>query len=197
LAGENRRKIFIIHKLQVRIILRVTGIIVGVAVILLVAFIFILKNNISSLPISGELVNQALAKSIWPAIIIAIILFTVSAWLVILTTHKIYGPLYRLSRYIRKICNGEKTDDINFRRGDAIDGLTDIYNELRRTLEKTLHYDYKEMVRIFSGLEDVLDKLYNKKIRDRELYDELQRICNRIAKTLDITSDTIEKDKQI
>jgi hypothetical protein len=100
------------------------------------------------------------------------------------------------SAYIKKMSNGETTDDLQFRKGDAVDGLKEIYNDLRQSFEKTLHYDYEEMVKIFSELQDILDKVYNKKIQDRQLYNSLQGACDKLAKALDITSETIETDKE-
>jgi hypothetical protein len=61
-------------------------------------------------------------------------------------------------------------------------------------MERTLHYNYDEMVAIFSILQDILDKLYNKKIQSKQLNDALQDVCNRLAKALDVTSDTIKKE---
>jgi hypothetical protein len=52
------------------------------------------------------------------------------------------------------------------------------------------------MVKIFSELQDILDKVYNKKIQDRQLYNSLQDACDKLAKALDITSETIETDKE-
>ena len=112
----------------------------------------------------------------------------------ILTTHKIYGPLYRLRVYIKKLSEGEPADELRFRKGDAIHGLKEIYMDLRKSLEKTLHYDYEEMVRVFSELQLILDKVYTKQIKEKELSDSLQEICDRLAKALDKTSEAIEKE---
>lgn len=192
---KNRRKKLIVYNLQIQLIIAILGLIVGVSVILVTSLFLIFKSNMSDLPITEESINEILYNSSVPVIIVGIIVFVVSLWAIILITHKIYGPLYRLSAYIRKLSNGEVTDELKFRRGDAIDGLKEIYNDLRQSLDRTLHYDYKEMVKIFAELEDALDKMYNKKIKDKQLYDSLQDACDRLAKALDITSEAIEEEK--
>lgn len=174
-------------------ILAVTGLIIGVAVILATALFFIFKSKISFLSISEEAANQILLDSILPIVIIAVVLFAVSYWAVIHISHKIYGPLYRFGVYLKKLRNGEMTEELKFRKHDAVDGLKEIYNDLRQAFEKTLKYDYKEMIGIFTELQNMLDKVHQKKLNDEELSESLQNISNRIAKALDVTSEVIEE----
>lgn len=196
MTSKNRRRKIILHNLQIRLIIALMGLIISISAILVISLFLIFKNNVSTLSVSAELIKQVLSDSIWPVIAIALILFIISMWAIVLITHKIYGPLYRLCIYIKKMSNGETTDDLQFRKGDAVDGLKEIYNDLRQSFEKTLHYNYEEMVKIFSELQDILDKVYNKKIQDRQLYNSLQGACDKLAKALDITSETIETDKE-
>jgi|GEM_PF-889712 len=196
MASKNRRKKLILHNLQMRLIIALMGLVISISAILVISLFLIFKNNVSTLSVSEELIKQVLSDSIWPVTAIALILFIISMWAIVLITHKIYGPLYRLCAYIKKMSNGETTDDLQFRKGDAVDDLKEIYNDLRQSFEKTLHYNYEEMVKIFSELQDILDKVYNKKIQDRQLYNALQSACDKLAKALDITSETIETDKE-
>ncbi len=149
----------------------------------------------SAVPIAEEVTSEILNTSIWPVIVTAIIVFIVSLWAIILITHKIYGPLLKLRSYIEKLVDGDTIEELEFHKWDAIDGLKTIYNDLQKGVKKALHYNYEEMVKIFSELEDILDKIYNKKIRDKQIYDSLQSTCNRLAKALDITSEAIDKEK--
>lgn len=191
-----RRRKIILHNLQIKLIFALLGIIIGVSIILVTSLYLFLKGNISAFSIPEEYAQQVLTNSLWPVVIIAIVLFIASIWAIIIITHRIYGPLYRLSAYIKKLSEGEVTEELRFRRGDAIHGLKEIYNDLRKSLEKTLHYNYQEMVKIFSGLQQILDQLYQKKIKQDELYDVLQNSCNRLAKALDVTSEAIESEKE-
>jgi len=190
---KNRRKKVIIHNLQIQLIISIAGLIIGTSLILVTSLFLIFRNNMAAIGISKEFISEILYDSVLPVAVIALVVFVVSIWAIVLITHKIYGPLYRLRTYIKKLCEGETTDELQFRRGDAINGLKEIYNDLRKSMEKTLHYDYNTMVEIFSEIEEILDKIYYKRIKDREIYDQLQDTCGRLAKALDITSEAIEK----
>ena len=193
---RNRRRKIIIHSLQAQLIVAILGLVFGISLILLVSLYLILKNNLANLPIAEELIQEAMRASIWPVVIIGIVLLIGSGWSIILITLKIYGPLYRLRKYIKQISEGEISPELEFRRGDAINGLQEIYNDLRQSMKKTLHYDYGAMVKIFSELQDILDKMYEKKTYNHELYNSLQEVCSKLAKALDITSEAIESEEE-
>ncbi len=193
---RNRRRKIIIHSLQAQLIVAILGLVFGISLILLVSLYLILKNNLANLPIAEELIQEAMRASIWPVVIIGIVLLIGSGWSIILITLKIYGPLYRLRKYIKQISDGEISPELEFRRGDAINGLQEIYNDLRQSMKKTLHYDYGAMVKIFSELQDILDKMYEKKTYNHELYNSLQEVCSKLAKALDITSEAIESEEE-
>lgn len=193
---RNRRRKIIIHSLQAQLIVAILGLVFGISLILLVSLYLILKNNLANLPIAEELIQEAMKASIWPVVIIGIVLLIGSGWSIILITLKIYGPLYRLRKYIKQISDGEISPELEFRRGDAINGLQEIYNDLRQSMKKTLHYDYGAMVKIFSELQDILDKMYEKKTYNHELYNSLQEVCSKLAKALDITSEAIESEEE-
>ncbi len=193
---RNRRRKIIIHSLQAQLIVAILGLVFGISLILLVSLYLILKNNLANLPVAEELIQEAMRASIWPVVIIGIVLLIGSGWSIILITLKIYGPLYRLRKYIKQISEGEISPELEFRRGDAINGLQEIYNDLRQSMKKTLHYDYGAMVKIFSELQDILDKMYEKKTYNHELYNSLQEVCSKLAKALDITSEAIESEEE-
>ena len=189
-----RRKKVILHGIQVKLIIALLGIVAAVAIVLVGESFIILRNNASAQDVPPELIDSLTKQSLWPVVITGIVLLIASLWALILATHKIYGPLYRLRVYIKKLCDGEPTDELRFRRGDAMHGLKEIYNDLRKSLEKTLHYDYGEMVEVFSELQQILDKVYANELKEKELSDSLQHICDRLAKALDKTSEAIEKE---
>ncbi|KPK72216.1 hypothetical protein AMJ87_05435 [candidate division WOR_3 bacterium SM23_60] len=189
-----RRKRVILHGIQVKLIVALLGIVAAVAIVLVGESFIILRNNAFAQKVPPELIDSLTRQSLWPVVITGIVLLIASLWALILATHKIYGPLYRLRVYIKKLCDGEPTDELRFRRGDAMHGLKEIYNDLRKSLEKTLHYDYGEMVEVFSELQQILDKVYANELKEKELSDSLQHICDRLAKALDKTSEAIEKE---
>jgi hypothetical protein len=193
---KNRRRKIFIHGLQMQLIVAILGLVFGISLILLISLFVIVKSNLIDLAFPAELVNQAMHDSIWPVAAIAIVLFVGSGWSIVMITLKIYGPLYRLQYYIGKMSKGEVTDELEFRKGDAIEGLQEIYNDLRYSLGKTLNYDYGAMVKIFSELQNILDNMYKKKNYDPQLYASLQDVCGKLAKALDITSDAIASEKK-
>ncbi|KPJ73835.1 hypothetical protein AMJ52_03050 [candidate division TA06 bacterium DG_78] len=189
---KNRRRKLIISTLQWKMILSVIGLIIGVSFILATALFFIFKSKISILSVSEEVINQFFSDSMLPVVITAVILFAISFWAVVLISHKIYGPLYRFGLYLKKLRNGEITEELQFRKHDAVNGLKEIYNDLRGAFEKTLKYDYKEMISIFTELQNILDKVHDKQLKDEELSQSLQTVCDRIANALDVTSEVID-----
>ncbi|MGB3340168.1 MAG: hypothetical protein WBB37_01650 [bacterium] len=192
---KNRRRKIIIHGLQIQLILTILGLVFGISLTLLISLFVIIKSNLADLPVPEELIQEAMHNSIWPIAVIGIVLFIGSGWSIVMITLKIYGPLYRLRNYIGKMSRGEFTDELEFRKGDAIEGLQEIYNDLRYSLGKTLNYDYGTMVKIFSELQNILDNMYKKKNYDQQLYESLQNVCGKLAKALDITSDAIASEK--
>jgi len=193
---KNRRKKIFIHGLQIQLIVTILGLVFGISLILLISLFVIIKSNLTELSIPEELIAEAMNNSIWPVAVIGIVLFIGSAWSIVIITLKIYGPLYRLRNYIGEMSKGEITDELEFRKGDAIEGLQEIYNDLRYSLGKTLTYDYDAMVKVFSELQDILDNMYKKKNYDQPLYESLQSVCGKLAKALDITSDIIASEKK-
>jgi signal transduction histidine kinase len=181
---SNRRRILFVSHVQYRLIISVMALLIIVSTVIAIAALIILKNNFAGM------ISPTMSVIIFTGI--TLVLYAVSLWMMIIWSNRIYGPVHRLGNYIQRLCRGERTGEIKFRKGDALDGITEIFNELSHSLERNLTYDYKELARIFTDLEDVLDKIYSKKMSDREVYDALQRISNRIAKALDITSDTLQ-----
>lgn len=165
--------------------------IVGVSAMLGLATFILIRQGIANLPRplppDINLYQLILYKPVLTMIIIALFLYIIAFWLLIIMTHKVYGPMYRLGKFIKSLSKGEKTGELQFRKGDAVDHLSDLYNDLYASIQKILNYDYQSLIRVFSELEDVLDQVYNKKVEHTELFNSLQNICNRIARALDIT----------
>lgn len=193
---QNRRRKIIIHGLQIQLIVTILGLVFGISSILIISLYIIIRNNMVDLSIPEHLIQEIMHNSIWPVMVIGIVLFIGASWSIIMITLKIYGPLYRLRNYIKKMSKGEPTSEIEFRKGDAIDGLQEIYNDLHNSLGKTLHYDYGAMVKIFSELQNILDNMYKKKTYDHQLYNSLQNVCGKLARALDITSEAIESESE-
>ncbi|MEO0123465.1 MAG: hypothetical protein ABIL69_05605 [candidate division WOR-3 bacterium] len=184
---EERRKNLIVNRLQYRMVFHAFGLVLGVSLILILSLIFIFGPENVFAP--GR--NYTLPIIIF--IIIAIVLYYLSYVTLLRLSNRIYGPLHRLASYLKKLSEGIETGEIKFRKGDVVNGIQEIYNELCHSLTKTLHYDYNELVNTFSQLEDILDRIHSKSISENELYNSLEKICERLADALDLTTDVIHQ----
>ncbi|MEO0227057.1 MAG: hypothetical protein ABIL70_03285 [candidate division WOR-3 bacterium] len=184
--AKNRRKTLIVNRLQYRLIGYILLLIILVSLILVAASLILFRKEVFA-------PNKCVFVQLSVITIVALILYLLSWRLLLLLSNKIYGPLYRLSNYIQKLGTGEDTGNLVFRKGDIIDGVAQSYDKLYNTLRKVLRYDYKELIRTFSELEDILDRIHKKDISELELFDRLQNICSRIAKALDITSPKLRE----
>ncbi len=187
---KNRRRNLIVNRLQYRMLLHAFGIVVVVSMFMVISFYLLFGCGNSFTPGRGNFVNISLF------IIIAIVLYYIVFITILRLSNRIYGPLYRLANYLHKLSEGIETGEIRFRKDDVVDGIQDIYNELCRSLTKTLHYDYKELAIIFKQLEDILDRMHGKNIDEQELYHSLEEICSRLAKALDITTEVLHQKKE-
>jgi len=197
MANKNRRRVRIINEYQYRLIIIMIILIIVISTVLLGVLFLLIRNNIAALPqpLAQEvnLYHQLLYRPFLIVIIIALIIFIISFWILIVITHRVYGPIYRLGKFLKALSKGEKTGELHFRKGDVVDHMADLYNELYDSLKKTLHYNYNELVIVFTDLEDILDQVYNRKLDDDRLFNNLQNLCNRIAKALDLTMGKIRK----
>lgn len=191
MSNQNRRRVRIINEFQYRLIITMIVLIIAISTILLGVLFLLIRNNIAALPQplleTANLYHRLLYQPFLIAIIIALIIFIITFWILIVITHRVYGPIYRLGKFIKALSKGEKTGELRFRKGDAVDHMADLYNELYESLKKTLHYNYNELIKVFSDLEDILDQVYNRQVDDTHLFNNLQTLCNRIAKALDLT----------
>jgi len=197
LSNQNRRRVRIINEYQYRLIIAMIVLIIAITAILLGVLFLLIRSNIAALPRplleTANLYHRLLYQPFLIVIIIALIIFISTFWILIVVTHRVYGPIYRLGKFIKALSKGEKTGELHFRKGDAVDHMADLYNELYDSLKKTLHYNYNELVIVFTDLEDILDQVYNRKLDDDRLFNNLQNLCNRIAKALDLTMGKIRK----
>ncbi|MCX7995727.1 MAG: hypothetical protein N3A65_08175 [candidate division WOR-3 bacterium] len=185
---QERRKNLIVSRLQLKMIYHCLGLVLVVSIILSVlSFLLFSQGQL----LSG--LNQWLKIVIF--VIVAVVLYSISYLRFVKLSNKIYGPIYRLAGYLKKLSDGIETGEIKFRKDDVIDGIQDVYNELCHSLTKTLHYDYNELVNTFSQIEDILDRMHHKTITEEELYKSLENICGRLADALDLTTDVIHRYK--
>ncbi len=184
---KDRRKNLIVNRLQYRMVFHAFGLVLGVSIIFILLFILIFGANQIFAP------GRDYTLRVLIVVAVAIVLYYISYITLLKLSNRIYGPLYRLANYLKKLSDGIETGEIKFRKGDVVNGIQEIYNELCHSLTKTLHYDYNELVNTFTQLEDILDRIHNKSIGEDELYTSLEKICERLADALDLTTNVIHQ----
>lgn len=85
----------------------------------------------------------ALNKSVWPALLVAILIL---GFLSIFITHKIVGPIYRLKIALREMTEGNLGVRVTLRKGDDLQELADHVNKLSVMVSTSIialkhHYD--------------------------------------------------------
>jgi HAMP domain-containing protein len=70
---------------------------------------------------------------------IFLVFFATFFAIVIRETHKYYGPLVSINRFVRELKGGTFTSRVRIRKDDELQGLARELNELAEYLEKTYH----------------------------------------------------------
>jgi signal transduction histidine kinase len=78
------------------------------------------------------------AASFRPLLVILPIVFVVLAIMVLLISHHIAGPLYRLKMYMKKVQDGDYSTRLKFRKSDAINDVADSFNNMLDSIQKDL-----------------------------------------------------------
>ncbi len=105
--------------------------------------IFQINQTISTLGIAYRLdpeVIEAIHKSLNSALVMAMILAALtiisSLALSIRLSHKIYGPVVSIKRYLQTLMSGDYKARLTLRQGDDLLDLRDALNQLAEALEK-------------------------------------------------------------
>lgn len=83
-----------------------------------------------------EAIQKSLSSALWMAMILAALSILSSLALAIRLSHKIYGPMVAIKRYLDTLMSGDYKARLNLRQGDDLLELRDALNQLAETLEK-------------------------------------------------------------
>ncbi len=136
---SRRRRFFLPETSQPRLLLRAhlaTGVVV---VVLAVAVYVIGDRNLGASYYEAHLAIHNVRELLLPVLVVAALFgFILNlAWLVFYT-HRIAGPLYRLSRVFRQVRDGRIPRAVHFRKGDLIPEVADEATEAFRALRTCL-----------------------------------------------------------
>lgn len=98
----------------------------------------------------------------------------------IFLTHKIAGPLYKLTQYLSAFNRGENYGKLKFRGGDYFPELADEYNKAMEKIIGTYHHDAAFLSEANEYLGKLTENLSDgEKIKVEKIRDKLSLIQNR------------------
>lgn len=161
MANKNykRRQYFIDKKFQTKFILKFSAVVI-ISSVLIGGLMFYLSQNSTTVAIENTKVSvKRTSDFIMPIIIETLLVVAVFSVLVVLfltlfISHKISGPLYRLSREINALKEGDLGRNFNIRTKDQLQSLAKSLDEMSLSLRQ----NYLELRNKCTALKDYLEK---------------------------------------
>lgn len=107
------------------------------------ALIYQINQTITTLGIAYRLdaevvdaIQKSLNSALWMAMILAALTILSSLVLSVRLSHKIYGPVVAIKRYLTTLGGGDYKARLTLRQGDDLLDLRDALNQLAESLEK-------------------------------------------------------------
>ncbi|MCZ6597744.1 MAG: hypothetical protein O7B99_08915 [Planctomycetota bacterium] len=137
--GEERykRQIKIIKAgLQLKLVATFVGLSALSSLLMTLLLGFRLTNLSGEMP-SGQYLIEALPRVIFEILLISFGLILPLTFAVgVLATHRIAGPVHHFETYLRRVSQGQATGPCKIRKGDELQELCAIINEVTRTLRQ-------------------------------------------------------------
>ena len=138
-AGQKRKRYLIEKGFQMRFILKFCGLVVLGCLLFGVIVYFFSTRTVTTSFENSRLTIKTTADFILPiliygAIIVATLISIVCAVMLLLISHKIAGPLYRLQRYAKAIGSGDIPIDFHVRKKDEVQSVAREFNEMLQNL---------------------------------------------------------------
>ncbi len=164
---KNRRKNYFIDKsfqfkfiIKFCIIIILTSLIIG-------GLIYYLNQNTTTVAFENlKVVVKTTADFLLPITLQILLIVTILASLVaigltLFTSHKIAGPLFRLTQELNKMKNGDFSSKINIRAKDQLQKVIGEFNELRVSVNKSVEKIKTNWDEIKSPLNKYIDNINN------------------------------------
>lgn len=143
MANERRRNYFIDKSFQTKFILKFCSLNI-LASLLTAVLIYFLNRKTQTVAFENlELVVKSTADFIFPILLqtlVIVSLFIGIATLVVIlvTSHKIAGPLYRLTLELKKIKTGDLSSPIHIRTHDQLQKVVSEFEEMRTNFQRSI-----------------------------------------------------------
>ena len=117
----------------------------------------------------------SLHRVIWPAVVVVAVLVGVQ---VVLASHRIAGPVYRLDQTLRELIRGNFSVRMNLRKKDEFRELEDLVNELSEYLQSVRDRDRRLHAEVAKEMEDIVASV--RKGGNHEAADQLAELAERL-----------------
>jgi methyl-accepting chemotaxis protein len=130
-----RKQVYINKDFQTRFIIKFVLVLVLGGVISIGLTLFNTQNTLTSSFVNSKLVIQDTSLAIMPSVIYTNIITTtvaclIMAFVAMLVSHKIAGPMFRFEKDIKRITSGDLKNRINVRKGDQFQALAISLNNM-------------------------------------------------------------------
>jgi nitrogen fixation/metabolism regulation signal transduction histidine kinase len=136
--GLNQRTIVVCNPhLQYRYLL-LPLIAAATTAVALFVFFLVLVGGLQEFAGSEEALGDAIGRvqlqmalAVGAVLIVQVVLI---AWLGLLASHKVAGPIYQIRKSMAKVASGDMTVRIRLRNGDKLTEVADTFNEMMETV---------------------------------------------------------------
>ncbi len=127
-----KRRIRLIRpRLQLRLIMSITGVAVLALALQYMVFMRVLAAVALSLPNDGAALMTEISSKLLAIAVLTLAMLLPAALLVgVLVTHRIAGPLYRFEVYLKQVLAGEQRGECRLREGDELQDLCALINQV-------------------------------------------------------------------
>ncbi len=165
--GKTRRRVYLIDK---RLQLRFTGLVVALVVIysLFLGGATFINYRISSIvfdntslydPVIEESIKAEGRKTVFVTTTFLVINGIVVGLALVLLTHKVAGPLYRIRQHFGSIRDGKIPQRLTLRKGDELSHVAESFNEMTQVLRAQTQKDADVLNAAASDLKSIAEKL--------------------------------------
>ena len=178
-----RKQYFLKNSSQLQLIIRVYLILLFVILLAGVVFYFIGNKNLTSEYFQAHSLLKTTMELLLPALIFVNCLGLAGAfWMILLFTHSIAGPIYRLRILSESIKKGDLSIKIKFRKNDQLQELADILNQTLESINlrfESIHHTSNRLKQIINKIENTQQILDND---PNNLKHELKSISHSLEK---------------
>ena len=140
---DRRRNYFIKKEFQARFILQFCLLVILTAVISAFAIYRFSGQSVTTVFENSRLMIKPSTEFIMPGLILSTLVSVVlvsmaTIGIVLFVSHRIAGPLYKVEASLERMADGDMGFDINFRKGDEVRKLAEIFNMTSQNLSSLI-----------------------------------------------------------